>query len=789
MQPYEVTIEDDGSISGSPVVSRLRKGTMSRTVDVPRLGAVRIEPTLVGTVGLLLAATDVATVTGDVPEELQPAINMALGIAEAYELLSREADPVEAFTSDREPIVPGDDDVLDDLLRRWDLTNSAEETLTPPRRTVAVVHRLPKCGWCDAVARYDTYLQNRRGERLAGDACSRCTSRYGDPFLGPGHGTYLMLTSEVPDQVRHEIERLAAAQGSGPPLSATPDPEWMLVYRGLGFDGPDDSERMTAWFDDVILVATLADPGVVSLDLRIRTERSWGETDYRLPVEYPAEAVKHVLRSALRDWLPKCPASRVDELLPLPLDQALAITRSAMNSGTYAATVGDEAPLFPGRKLRWPTWDTYMRAASLKVADSGTDPQVLAEIIERHPDHDVRRRALLNPACPPESLLATTTSTDIHILLSRESAPDVVVAAAAEAVVSQSYARGAFRAGLEGDSAGRRRLAGWVLCQPGCPQELVPPLVELCRSDPAERVLLADKARGMEPVRRDLVHTLLLTNARWSQVARDTLDAILGPDGIDDEETVDRLLRHPDRRVRSLAQRYIEQLRQATRAGHESPASADAQAPGGQPSTARLRRTWATETLPFLLRMYPGLGTELQAAQVWRAGPTLHVDLHGEPLRAVTADGKSPLDALAHDIGEAMVEPGVEQIMPTLQKRRPKPVPMGQSVYHPRDYSTNRWDERTRRFQRTLLQVLDRAHDADHQQQMVLVLKHLAVAALGHEGAWLVTDDPAVLEARRRVPGLGAQLALAAQSATSNSAQSHVEVDPHLFAQLPPLLV
>ena len=205
-------------------------------------------------------------------------------------------------------------------------------------------------------------------------------------------------------------------------------------------------------------------------------------------------------------------------------------------------------------------------------------------------------------------------------------------------------------------------------------------------------------------------------------------------------------------------------------------------------SVAAVRRHWATEGLPELRRLYSGLDAELSNSWAWLAGERLHVHLHGEPLTAVTAVGENPLQSLADDAARLLTSVGVREVTPNLSRRKPAAIPMSQSVRHPRDYDPETWPGRQRKSERALQAVVDRAVNDSNRSELEGALAHLAVAAVGFEGVWLVTDEDELPGRVGRIPGLGAQLRLAAMAASNKNGTSHVSVDKSLYGGLVPVL-
>ena len=112
-------------------------------------------------------------------------------------------------------VPPPAEHVLHRLAHEYELANEEDLMVNPDLGTVGVVSELPKCGLCGVAARYDAQIQD--GERRAG--AFLCDDHYrmiGSGTLGATGDAYLMLISEVPEQVRATCNDIRADQGMDP---------------------------------------------------------------------------------------------------------------------------------------------------------------------------------------------------------------------------------------------------------------------------------------------------------------------------------------------------------------------------------------------------------------------------------------------------------------------------------------------------------------------------------------------------------------------------------------------
>lgn len=106
--------------------------------------------------------------------------------------------------------------VLHELAHQYELADEDDLLVSPRLGTVAIIPELPECDLlCGGPARYDVLL--RDGDREAGAyICSDHYLERGSGTLGASGDTYLMRSSEVPEEVRSTCNEIRAAQGMEP---------------------------------------------------------------------------------------------------------------------------------------------------------------------------------------------------------------------------------------------------------------------------------------------------------------------------------------------------------------------------------------------------------------------------------------------------------------------------------------------------------------------------------------------------------------------------------------------
>ncbi len=94
--------------------------------------------------------------------------------------------------------VPDEEFVLEALRVFYDV--GASEDDPSPSGVVMVIAEWWTCDLCAGVARYETYLRDRSGARVAANACGRCVFARGLPGSGRGRRQLKRTCSQKPDQ-------------------------------------------------------------------------------------------------------------------------------------------------------------------------------------------------------------------------------------------------------------------------------------------------------------------------------------------------------------------------------------------------------------------------------------------------------------------------------------------------------------------------------------------------------------------------------------------------------------
>ena len=110
---------------------------------------------------------------------------------------------------------PPDEHLLHELAHEYELADEEDLWAHPKLCTVAFLSELPECVLCGDPARYDSKLTD--GGRIANaHLCRGDYAERGSGTLGASGDTYLMLVSEIPEEVRAICNERRADQGKQP---------------------------------------------------------------------------------------------------------------------------------------------------------------------------------------------------------------------------------------------------------------------------------------------------------------------------------------------------------------------------------------------------------------------------------------------------------------------------------------------------------------------------------------------------------------------------------------------
>jgi hypothetical protein len=149
-----------------------------------------------------------------VPEGLTAAQRAEWLVSAAYDYVNLHSMVWPATDADGRLVPPPSPHVLDHLARAEELVDEERSNTTLAANTVSVVGRLPNCDGCGGAARYDALI-DVTGRRAGAFLCGPCYQTSGSGQLGQGD-VYLMLKTEVPDDVKQVCNQIRAGQGKAP---------------------------------------------------------------------------------------------------------------------------------------------------------------------------------------------------------------------------------------------------------------------------------------------------------------------------------------------------------------------------------------------------------------------------------------------------------------------------------------------------------------------------------------------------------------------------------------------
>jgi len=185
-----------------------------------------------------------------------------------------------AYDAAGEPVMPPPAHVLDALVRTWLEVEDEDHHAEPG--TVAFVASLPECSACGGRARYDTLLRSGRTP-VPGFACVDCMQAYGDPLLGPGHATRLVLLREVADELRVAVRRVAAERAAE---------LWPVTQRRPRVESPKVTASAVAarlrqfWLEEVPDLIGFAESDLADIHHQVRLERMANELRLHTPYDF-----------------------------------------------------------------------------------------------------------------------------------------------------------------------------------------------------------------------------------------------------------------------------------------------------------------------------------------------------------------------------------------------------------------------------------------------------------------------------------------------------------------------
>ncbi len=437
--------------------------------------------------------------------------------------------------------VPDEEFVLEALRVFYDV--GASEDDPSPSGVVMVIAEWWTCDLCAGVARYETYLRDRSGARVAANACGRCVFARGLPWLGAGATTYLMSVDEVPPVLLSRVlgeDHAREEQGGRSRMRP-----WQLALSRRGCAGPDRHGRMGVSFADVSVLIKpwyrQPQPETIEIIADVRNGRRFGSNERIVPADLDEVLLWHHLTQTAAAELNYVHEKILQERTELPLETAVALMRNAVEEGAYeeydSTSDWDDRGgfYFLGNGSR----GSLNERAAEQVAASDLKEE-LVYLVQYHPSGEVRRRAVENAACPREARMyaARHDSALRGSLLTLDVDPEIMRELATAI---------ALRPGPPFEAAA-------VAAHRYCPPDLVRGLVEqAARGNPEGRVTAAAAANGAEPDRRDEIQAQLLKMSRKGRILDELLATITRPNNAYDQGRIDWLRQHPDPKVRRYA--------------------------------------------------------------------------------------------------------------------------------------------------------------------------------------------------------------------------------------------
>ncbi|NLU82724.1 hypothetical protein [Rhodococcus sp. HNM0569] len=296
--------------------------------------------------------------------------------------------------------------------------------------------------------------------------------------------------------------------------AATTWDAWVTPYLVLGFV-PRSEATVTSTISGTTLDASPGPSGLVVVTAsRIDVADDHAVCDSGWDAEHVANSVWQLLeRIGTPEIASSWPVGRLDQ------KRAAQITTDAMLDSRYRRFTVEALPMVP--HLSYSLDETLARRASFLAAREGFDAGLLGWIALEHPDHDVRRAAAMNLACPDAALVELTRAeSTAGWLLQRAHLSTDVMRALVE-VEALRYVSSPC------PEAFRRRLLDLAL-HDACPPERVQGLIaHATLGDTRMSVLAAERAWNAPHVKRDEIHLQLLAHVgRVSIASAQLLDAV-----------------------------------------------------------------------------------------------------------------------------------------------------------------------------------------------------------------------------------------------------------------------
>ena len=323
-----------------------------------------------------------------------------------------------AFDEDGWPTMPADEHIVDGFARVWLAGIDEVAARRAEFGTVAVVVdrvECDACGW--GAARYESRVGSRRDFAAL---CLCCLVRRGDPILGPGHSTMMLLPDEVPDRVMRTLLPYIDQEARGSWAKKRHGDGWDS-YRRWGFSGPDEDGCLYAVSLNLQLSVRpgpLDSVELVAQRTGIRHMYTPGGDTHYGPRNLDDLDVRAFLLGVLER---EANSGRARE----ELDRHFAVSAEERDERAMSALdrQGGERWL---RLDQYPICESADYEMAAAAAAHSVNPRVVARLAHLHPDGAIRRAALANPALETGELAAAAARRDAAVslaLLEREDLP------------------------------------------------------------------------------------------------------------------------------------------------------------------------------------------------------------------------------------------------------------------------------------------------------------------------------------------------------------------------------
>ncbi|MGI8887880.1 MAG: hypothetical protein ACR2GB_02750 [Nocardioidaceae bacterium] len=277
-----------------------------------------------------------------------------------------------------------------------------------------------------------------------------------------------------------------------------------------------------------------------------------------LPGDLDPLQLREEIWTQVHDTVPPAQRDELARRLRPTLEVATERTLTTMRTGQYHRFIDLDALRRHGPGYRYGSAVSADRTAAEITASQTPDPDVLSTLANNHPDPEVRALALANPNCP-EPVLNRQARHD----MSRAVRCAALHHPAAGSEVLEGLALNILTNGQLDINMTLK-----LLLHAGCPADFSSALIDrIHAARPEFRLQAAYEATHAPPTRRDYLHLELLARATRNPYGVKLVSAVLGREGVDDEERLRWLMTHAQARTRRLIMEYALPRVPAYRAG------------------------------------------------------------------------------------------------------------------------------------------------------------------------------------------------------------------------------